>query len=59
MKYDVLRFFKRRSEGLKPYNVGEKIELNKEDAAPLIENGFITAPKKSKSKLKKDESKGS
>ena len=57
MKYRVIRFFSKRSENLKPYHVGDFIELPKEEAAPLIEIGFLEKPKAAaKPKKKTNES---
>ena len=39
--YEVTIFFKKLSEGLKPYKVGSTIELSDEEAKPLIESGRI------------------
>lgn len=38
------------SEGLKPYNAGDEIELNKEDGARLVSAGLVKAKQKSKPK---------
>ena len=56
MKYSVLKQITRRSEGMKVYIVGSKIELSKEEAKDLLEYGFIKAI--AKPKTKKNEGKG-
>ena len=50
-RYTVLKFMTRRAEGMKPYEVGSEIKLSDEDAAPLIEHGFIK-PKQTRGKKK-------
>ena len=55
MKHTVIKYFTKQSEGFKPYNVGDTIELNKEDSKRLIEAGFVTKPKaKAKPRKKTD-----
>lgn len=39
--YNVIRFFSKLSENLKPYNVGDTIKLSKEEAEPLLKDKFI------------------
>ena len=57
MKYRVIKFFSKRSENLKKYNVGDSIDLSKNEAAPLIDQGFLEKPKPAaKSKKKSNES---
>ena len=50
MKYTVLKYFTRLSENLKPYNVGDDVELNKEDAERMLEAGLVKAKRKPKAK---------
>ena len=50
MKHTVLKYFTKQSENFKPYNVGDEIELSKEDAKRLIELGLVKAKKNVKRK---------
>ena len=50
-KFKVLRFMTRRSEGMKPYEVGATIELTEVESKDLLAAGFvqkIATPKKAK-----------
>ena len=47
-EYTVLKFMTRRAEGMKTYEVGSTIKLDKADADPLLEHGFIKAKFKRK-----------
>lgn len=49
----VLRYFTKRSEGFKPYGVGEKVEFDKETEKNLVDNGFAEYVEKEKPKGKK------
>ena len=51
--YEVTIFFKKLSEGLKPYKPGDKIKLSDEEAKPLIETGRVKPIKKEKAKENK------
>lgn len=41
MKFKVLKFMTRRSEAMKPYEVGSEITLNDTESADLLTYGFI------------------
>lgn len=48
MKFEVLKYFKKRSEGLKEYFPKDTIELSKAESEPLILDGFVKALKQAK-----------
>lgn len=48
MKYIATQYFTKASENFKPYNEGDEIELNKEDAKRLIECGLVKPKRKAK-----------
>ena len=50
MKFTATKYFTKSSENFKPYHEGDEIELNKEDAARMLEAGLV---KKIKAAAKK------
>ena len=48
MKFEVLKYFKKRSEGLKEYYPKDTIELSKTESEPLVLDGFVKALKQTK-----------
>ena len=50
MKHIVLKYLTKKSENFKPYNVGDEIELNKDDAKRLIESGHVKVKQDGKNK---------
>jgi hypothetical protein len=50
MKYIATQYFTKASENFKPYNEGDEIELNKEDAERMLGAGLVKAKRKPKAK---------
>ena len=48
MKFEVIKYFRKRSEGLKEYFPKDMIELSKKESEPLVLDGFVKALKQTK-----------
>lgn len=50
MKHTVLKYFTKQSEGFKPYNEGDEIELTKDEASRMVAAGLVKAKRNAKTK---------
>jgi len=50
MKHLVLKYFTKQNEGFKPYNVGDEIELTKDEAKRLVAAGLVKPKRNAKTK---------